>query len=175
MEIARYDLGPVYALSAEAIGQPGKRTFRLLADSGQGEATLWLEKEQLLGLALAIHQVLSSLGEESGPAPPGGEEKAEGPAGEPAVVEFKIGRLSLGYDGERGRFEVWVHEEGVAEDEEAQPTLAFQASRDMMQGLAGEALAVCSAGRPICPLCQGPIDPKGHLCPRANGHRAGAR
>jgi uncharacterized repeat protein (TIGR03847 family) len=30
---------------------------------------------------------------------------------------------------------------------------------------------VVEAGRPSCPFCGGPIDPSGHLCVRANGHR----
>ena len=27
------------------------------------------------------------------------------------------------------------------------------------------------AGRPPCPFCGGPLDPTGHICPRANGYR----
>ena len=30
---------------------------------------------------------------------------------------------------------------------------------------------VVEAGRPSCPFCGGPMDPAGHLCVRANGHR----
>ena len=30
---------------------------------------------------------------------------------------------------------------------------------------------VLEAGRPSCPFCGNPIDPDGHLCVRANGHR----
>ncbi|MSY75448.1 MAG: DUF3090 family protein, partial [Actinobacteria bacterium] len=30
---------------------------------------------------------------------------------------------------------------------------------------------VVSAGRPACPFCSLPVDPNGHLCPRANGYR----
>mgnify|MGYP000079238776 CR=1 FL=1 len=32
-------------------------------------------------------------------------------------------------------------------------------------------MALVAAGRPLCPFCTSPIDPKGHLCPRANGYR----
>ena len=31
--------------------------------------------------------------------------------------------------------------------------------------------AVVSAGRPSCPFCGQPLDPTGHICPRANGYR----
>jgi uncharacterized repeat protein (TIGR03847 family) len=30
---------------------------------------------------------------------------------------------------------------------------------------------VVSAGRPACPFCGQPLDPTGHICPRANGYR----
>jgi uncharacterized repeat protein (TIGR03847 family) len=33
------------------------------------------------------------------------------------------------------------------------------------------AQSVVSAGRPPCQFCGGPIDPEGHICPRANGFK----
>ena len=30
---------------------------------------------------------------------------------------------------------------------------------------------IVNAGRPACPFCGGPVDPDGHICPRANGYR----
>jgi uncharacterized repeat protein (TIGR03847 family) len=30
---------------------------------------------------------------------------------------------------------------------------------------------VVAAGRPPCPFCQQPLEPRGHICPRANGYR----
>jgi uncharacterized repeat protein (TIGR03847 family) len=33
------------------------------------------------------------------------------------------------------------------------------------------ARALVSAGRPPCPFCGGPLDPTGHVCPRANGYK----
>ncbi len=39
------------------------------------------------------------------------------------------------------------------------------------RAFAKRALAVVAAGRPPCPFCAGPLDPGGHICPRANGYR----
>jgi uncharacterized repeat protein (TIGR03847 family) len=36
---------------------------------------------------------------------------------------------------------------------------------------ATRSLMVVDAGRTQCPFCEIPIDPQGHLCPRANGYR----
>jgi uncharacterized repeat protein (TIGR03847 family) len=33
------------------------------------------------------------------------------------------------------------------------------------------AQALVAAGRPSCPFCLQPLDPHGHICPRANGYR----
>jgi uncharacterized repeat protein (TIGR03847 family) len=30
---------------------------------------------------------------------------------------------------------------------------------------------VVNAGRKPCPLCEEPLDPSGHVCPRQNGYR----
>ena len=36
------------------------------------------------------------------------------------------------------------------------------------------AQALVSAGRPPCPFCLQPLDPSGHICPRANGYASAA-
>ena len=44
-------------------------------------------------------------------------------------------------------------------------------SPSMADQFAKRALSVVNAGRLPCPFCGGPIDMRGHLCPRANGYR----
>ena len=39
-----------------------------------------------------------------------------------------------------------------------------------VQALAAHAALIISAGRPPCPMCGGPIDHDGGVCPRLNGH-----
>ncbi|MXY46712.1 MAG: DUF3090 family protein, partial [Chloroflexi bacterium] len=41
-------------LNADSVGEPGQRTFRILADSDSSTAVLWLEKEHLYELAMRI-------------------------------------------------------------------------------------------------------------------------
>ena len=52
------DFGHADVLEPEVTGEPGQRTFRVLVMSGRESAALWLEKEQLAALALAIRQLL---------------------------------------------------------------------------------------------------------------------
>ena len=156
----------VSSLSAEAIGEPGHRTFRILASSGSGSATIWLEKEQLLQLALAAKQLIATIpeGQQSDEAP--GRDR-EAPAD--LELDFKVGKLVLGHDARVGRFLIDAHDVESAEDEGA--TVRVWGDRSQVRDFAEEALKVCAAGRPLCPLCSGPMDPAGHTCARSNGHR----
>jgi len=161
-----WDFGRVEALEPEAIGAPGKRTFRLRARSDRECASLWLEKEQLAQLTLALRELLARTGADDPAAPR--VDSAGFPANDD--VEFKIGRLGIGYDERRRMVVLFAYEIAEEEDEQASPTFACQASPAQCRGFAERAEEVISAGRPVCFLCGAPIDPEGHVCPRANGH-----
>ena len=169
MPEARYDLGLVEAIKAEALGVPGQRHFRLLVSGPWGDACLWLEKEQLFQLSLAILQMLALLSPE--------ETLEKAVRREPGAihpdrtsVDFKVGRLALGHEPEEGLFMVQAHD--IEDDQEGDPFLEFWASRPQLEDLAEEAQVVCAAGRPRCPLCSAPMGPEPHVCPRSNGHRS---
>ena len=54
---------------------------------------------------------------------------------------------------------------------EASEVLVVKLEPAYARGFVRRALSVVSAGRPPCQFCGNPIDPDGHLCPRANGFR----
>src|SRR5690606_38544007 len=60
------DFGLVDAVDAEAIGQPGQRTFRLRARSRDSYAALWLEKAQLAQLGRLFSQLLAQRSRQRG-------------------------------------------------------------------------------------------------------------
>ncbi|MDP2948973.1 MAG: DUF3090 family protein [Chloroflexota bacterium] len=190
------DFGSVSSIEAEAVGVPGQRTFRLRLRSGERTASLWLEKEQLQALALALMRLLVRLGRteefpsqpEAGPPPAeagSGQAPSAGsgqaPSAEAALsalppfpeqpsLDIKVGRLGLGYDQARENvvlFAYDIEEEG----EEAEAALACRASLQQCHDLIAMIEAVVAAGRPLCRLCLCPIDPEGHVCARSNGHR----
>ena len=168
-----YEFGPASRLDAEAIGEPGRRTFRLLIDSPGGSAILWIEKEQLLELSLSIKRALGMLEMGQGTKPPPVETPARSEdslGGEP--VEFKIGKQAIEYDKEAGLFRFWNHD--VEDEDQDTAKLVFEATSEQVTRLSDHALSVCAAGRPICPLCHTPIDPEGHFCSRSNGHPSDA-
>ena len=165
MSDAKAEFTNVSSLKAEALGEPGQRTFRILVDSESSSAVLWLEKEQLFQLAVAITQ-LSAIVPDKEPA-----RSLELDAREVApatFLEFKLGKLALGHDGRIGMFIIDAHD--VEGDDEAPPTVRVYSGGQQMAAFAQQALQVCAAGRPLCPLCGAPIDQDGHRCPRTNGH-----
>ena len=55
------DLDPVTRLTADAVGEPGQRTFYLQAASGADQVTLLVEKEQVRRLAESLETWLPEL------------------------------------------------------------------------------------------------------------------
>ncbi len=162
------DFGRASLLLPEAIGEPGRRTFRLLVQSGTAAASLWLEKEQLAALTIAVRQVLERTATVGGEPDAGAEPTPAASFPEKPDIDFKIGRLGIGYDEEQRMVILFAYELG--EENDASPAFSCRVSAGQCRTLAERAEKVISAGRPICPLCGGPIDPDGHLCPRRNGH-----
>jgi uncharacterized repeat protein (TIGR03847 family) len=174
MADAQYDFGVASRLDADALGEPGQRTFRLLVQSGDSSALLWIEKEQLLALAAAIEQVI----EQAAP-----DEAARGeiaPVGGPIqdfplnpTVEFRVGTLQLGHDPANEQFLLLAGDAEQAEeaeqDQDKAPTLTVRMDYRAAIRLSKQVAALDAAGRPRCPLCGQPMGPGLHHCPLSNG------
>jgi uncharacterized repeat protein (TIGR03847 family) len=166
------ELNPITRITADAVGEPGHRIFYVQARRGQTLVSLLCEKEQVQALSVAIQQMLDEL-------------KTKYPKGanfmqlqmdmgleEPITPEYRIGQMGLGYDEDHDLI-VLVARELVPEDvnEEDASVARFFCSRAQMEALGRQASEVVSRGRPVCPLCQKPIDKDlEHFCPRSNGH-----
>ncbi|MSQ13727.1 MAG: DUF3090 family protein [Dehalococcoidia bacterium] len=159
------DFGHAHGIKADAVGAPGQRRFRVLIEAEGGKACAWLEKPQLMQLALGIQELLST---QSPPQSPGVRRRSAGTPGGGHNLEFQVGTLTLGYERDA---DLVVLEFG-GEDAEQDGGAGFRVLLDRRRSnaFAEQALAVCAAGRPLCPLCQGPVGPGPHVCPRTNGH-----
>ena len=168
----QYDLGAAERLSAEAIGEPGQRRFRLLAAGPGGDAAIWLEKEQLHSLAISIARLLEIVdreGRAGNLAAPDGSAPSAPTRAFAGSLDFQSGNWSLGYDEAAGIIEFQAFD--VEEGNEEAARVRFSATLEQGKAFSEEALQVYSAGRPTCPLCNAPLtEGEGHNCPRANGH-----
>lgn len=176
---------------AGTVGQPGSRTFFLQArgrlPGGRAALTsVALEKQQVAALAERVDDLLDEVLRRSGGsaapavAPHALEDLA--PLDTPLDEEFRVGTMSLAWDGDRERvviecFEVGegdVGENLLDDGVDTEPrvdVLRVTLSAAAARAFAKRALAVIQAGRPPCPFCEEPLDPEGHICPRANGYR----
>jgi uncharacterized repeat protein (TIGR03847 family) len=172
------ELNPVTRLTADAVGEPGQRTFYLQAASGADQVTLLVEKEQVRRLAENLETWLPELaaGRPEDPAEAAAAEAGELALAEPLEPDFRVGQLSLSYDAERDRVLVVATE--LQADEEEDPLdvpepleVRLYVTRAQLRVLARHGAQVVARGRPLCPLCGNPLDPSGHICPAQNGHR----
>lgn len=171
-----YDLNPVQRIIADAVGEPGNRTFFLQGMAGSQVVSVVLEKQEVANLAISVLQLLEEL-EERYPDLPRQRSSGETLVPEvPIEPAFRVGQLIVGYDEDDDM--IWViakalivSESGdiVDPDSEEAPAVRFVATREQMRALCDHALEVVERGRPTCPLCGNPIDPTGHFCPRSDG------
>lgn len=178
------DLGPVDVLGAEAIGQPGQRRFRLFVRSPRGSAVMWMEKEQLNSLSLALDRFLAQLSGGQWLRTEAQVGQRRPPASMPASFprtpdyDFRVAQIKIGYDEYRDRFLLNVvpleilmepgQEPQAIIDEEA--AVAFFFDLQQAQQLSEDIAAIVSAGRPVCPFCGTPLDGSPHACVKQNGH-----
>ena len=66
-------------------------------------------------------------------------------------VEFKASELEVGYDKDTDLYFVSFYD--INEFDADAPKVNFYTEGDIIDRLAEESFAVCSAGRPLCPLC----------------------
>ena len=173
------ELDSVDGLSTGAVGEPGQRAFYLQARKESAQLTVLVEKEQVALLASEAVAFLDRIADEypeDGIALPASDADLR----EPTVPLFRARLIGLGFDAERELVLIELRERSAEDDEdeeEARPPAAEEeegfvarvyATRPQVRAMAAQGAAVVAAGRPPCPLCDQPMDPAGHRCPRWN-------
>jgi uncharacterized repeat protein (TIGR03847 family) len=161
----RYDLVEPERVALGALGPVGKRTFVLQVREGARLVTCKLEKQQVAALSRHLARLLAGL-----------ELPEELPSGDFLELEdfeepeFVVGTLGIRYDEATDRV-LLVADEVVAEEaEEPRVSLSIVLTRGQAAAVAIRGVQLVEAGRPPCPICGYPLDPRGHVCPRQNGH-----
>ncbi|MFL5629260.1 MAG: DUF3090 family protein [Ktedonobacteraceae bacterium] len=178
------ELGAVELLGAAALGQPGQRRFCLFANSWQGSALMWMEKEQLNRLSLTLDRVLAQLTEGQVLRTEAQAGSQPAPAGLPddfprtPEYDFRQSQLSLSYDQSEALFactvtpveiimELGEEPQALPHDEES---VSFLFTHKQAQDLSNTINVLITGGRPTCPLCGTPLDGGPHACVKQNGH-----
>jgi uncharacterized repeat protein (TIGR03847 family) len=169
------EFDPVDNIGAGAFGTPGARVFVIQARKGSALLSVLVEKEQVALLAAEAEQFLDRIDEEN-PETPGELLSVDdcGPVEEDEPL-FRARLIGIGYDPERHLVLIELREDAVDEDEpppaldESEGRVArLYATRAQVRAMVAHGASSVDAGRPKCQLCDFPMDPDGHICPRWN-------
>jgi len=173
------ELEDVETLATGAVGQPGQRAFYLQARTESTQLTVLVEKEQVRLLAEEAVAFLDRLADDY-PELPVLLTPAEAELREPTVPLFRARLIGLGFDPERELVLLELRERPEDEDDDTDPLEAedddeeegyvarIYATRAQVRAMAARGVEAVAGGRPPCPLCDMPMDPAGHVCPRWN-------
>jgi uncharacterized repeat protein (TIGR03847 family) len=176
------ELDDVDSLGTGAVGVPGKRSFYIQARTENAQLTVLVEKEQVALLATEAVAFLDSIAGDY-PETPGAVPDDETKLREPTVPLFRARLIGLGFDPERSRVLLELRERGAEEEtdeddddvvmpddveEGAGYVARIYATRAQVRAMAARGAEAVAGGRPACPLCDMPMDPSGHRCPRWN-------
>jgi uncharacterized repeat protein (TIGR03847 family) len=179
---------------AGTVGEPGQRTFFLQARDGARVTSVALEKQQVTVLAERVEMLLDEALRRSGgdaviPAVAPVDSRDGDPLDQPIVEEFRVGTITLSWDADAGLVVIElfpVDDEVLVElEDDEDPAVEIEVEVEVdadevllvtmrpsyARSFVQRAMNVVAAGRPPCPFCGNPLDPEGHLCPRANGYR----
>jgi uncharacterized repeat protein (TIGR03847 family) len=164
------------------VGQPGERTFFIQAQSGTRLISVSLEKTQVQVLADRLLYTIRDIKQNNSGISISRLPKDDAPLSTPIEEEFRVGVIGLAYDAQSGLIQVDM--QAINENNDQDPEFIdvddLTGVLDILRVLitpseadrfSKRAFIVVGAGRQPCPFCGGPIDIKGHLCPRSNGYR----
>ena len=175
------DFDPADRFVAGTVGPTGQRAFYLQASSGPVVVTVGVEKQQVSILADRINDVLDQLAPAAAiePGEPGGAVEDTDPLETPFDEDWRVQTLSLAWDEDRQKLVIECHDHDPDEvDDDADEvgplgrnTIRVSLDPADARAFARRSNALVAAGRPPSPFGGNPLDPTGHICPRANGYK----
>jgi uncharacterized repeat protein (TIGR03847 family) len=183
MPVLEFD--PPERFVAGTVGPPGQRTFFLQASAGSRLTSVSLEKQQVSTLVERVNDLLDDFADDEAADREADALEDTEPLATPIEDEFRVGTMSLGWDAERNVVILECHDgqELLEVDEEGEPVLEPEQPGEFetvlrvvikpaqARAFVRRCAKLVAAGRPPCPFCGGPLDPTGHVCPRANGYK----
>jgi uncharacterized repeat protein (TIGR03847 family) len=162
---------------AGTVGPPGQRVFFLQAHDEGRTTSAALEKEQVRILAERLDAMLDLLTRQGVGRPPvpvvaDPDDQDSAPLTAPVEEDFRVSVLRIAWDGDAERVVIEASSEPAEDDDELTgDILSVRITGRAARAFVARAESVVAAGRPPCPFCTLPLDPEGHVCPRANGYR----
>jgi len=156
---------------AGTVGEPGERAFYLQLRSSSRLFSVAVEKAQVQAMSARLDVMINEIRKTNPLLTIEKFSIDDAPLESPIDAEFQIGAMSFAWDEETQLICVELFELEDDEEEGEGEVVEINISVGMAAAFAARSKAVVNAGRLPCPFCGIPIDPRGHLCPRANGYR----
>ena len=149
---------------AGTVGQPGERVFYLQVEQDSRITSVKMEKQQVAILAEQLDELVDAQCVSKFDA---GTIDAAALA-MPLDSEFSADAIAIKY--RQGDDFIVIEVTGEPEDADVPSTLAVHLPLKQVRAFTERCRRVVAAGRKPCPICEQPLDPAGHICPRANGY-----
>lgn len=156
------------------IGAPGEREFYFQIRQGSLLVSLATEKAQVSALAERIATIIREVKRSAPLNSVLPMQTDDRPLELPLDSEFTVGAIGIAFDPNELVIEISLRSElddGDELSESMYPSVDLRLDLSMALSFVSRTQALAASGRALCPFCISPIDPQGHLCPRANGYR----
>ena len=167
----RYEIFAPDRFIVGTVGAPGERAFYVQAKKDKQVFSLAIEKDQVRAILARLEIIIAGI-KRSNPfeiveniAPD------DQPLDSPVDAIFVTGAISISWDDQIKVVIFEFYEITSQDKDEESEVLVISVKLGAAQSFVQRSKAVVNAGRLPCPFCSIPIDPRGHLCPRANGYK----
>jgi len=167
--VTHYVLPQPERFTVGTIGAVGQRTFLLQMREGRQLVTIKVEKMQVATVSAYLTNVVKEMGRPKHlPDDLALEDEHE--------PDFALGDVSVAIDEDAKTITLVLDSIDSTEDDDGDEVpmdrVTVTITREQAAAFAIHATVLVEGGRPPCPLCALPIDPRGHDCPRTNGFKA---
>jgi uncharacterized repeat protein (TIGR03847 family) len=156
---------------AGTVGEPGERAFYIQVRTSSRLFSVAVEKAQVQAITARLDVMISEIRKSNTLINIEKFPLDDAPLESPVDAEFQVGAMSLAWDEESALISIELYELEEDEEDSEGEVVEINISIGMAAAFSSRSKAVVNAGRLPCPFCGIPIDPRGHLCPRANGYR----
>ena len=153
------------------VGAPGERAFFVQAKKDRNVFSVAIEKDQVRAIVARLEIIIAEIKRANPFEVVDIPAVDDAPLDSPVDAMFVTGAISISWDNEIKAIKFEFFEESNEADDPDDQVLSLSVNLGTAQSFALRSKAVVNAGRLPCPFCSIPIDPRGHLCPRANGYK----
>jgi uncharacterized repeat protein (TIGR03847 family) len=167
----RYNISGPDRFVVGTVGAPGERSFFVQVRKDRNVYSVAIEKDQVRAIVSRLEIIIAEIKRANPFEVVEIAAVDDAPLDTPVDAMFVTGAISISWDNEVKSIKFEFFEGSTESDGPDDQILCLSVSLGTAQSFAQRSKAVVNAGRIPCPFCSIPIDPRGHLCPRANGYK----